>query len=233
MTNLTTKFMLIATLLVASTMQYDCAAGCIECKKGHCLACFRRKFTDDNKQCRSEPAPESEHCDLYIPGNKCAYCQKGFGGGIVSQHACVPVDTDAKCQIAYDVSNVKGCFVCQGGFPDSTYQHCVDFDNTQRGPQKNCIWGLRGPLEDEKCFRCKEGYMVVGGGCVEAKFEGCLEAGILRRQCQYCDPWSKYFARSNGTVCVKDGSDSVNMSEMLKESFDGVKNYIEKLQRGF
>ena len=124
-------------------------------------------------------------------------------------------------------SNVV-CFVCIKGFPSVHGKQCVKFEDLENGsgPQVNCLWGAR-VYDNNACFKCEEGFMVVGGGCVKQKIEGCLQADVKGEVCEVCDIWDGFGQVSDDGSCKKyvGGEEFGNgaFSAKLKKYLDLVK----------
>lgn len=72
-------------------------------------------------------------------------------------------------------------------------------------PFDNCLWGTVSGAERDiyNCFRCKEGYSSVSGGCVVSTLTGCIELGIMKKKCLFCNVYDGYFGRTNDGKCTK------------------------------
>lgn len=99
------------------------------------------------------------------------------------------------------------CEVCKGGYPSKDQASCVNWGEMGleeiTGPEKNCLYGGRNKW-GFFCVRCQEGFMVVGGGCVDnSLFPGCWQADVTQKKCLVCDPWGGWEMRSDDGVCVR------------------------------
>lgn len=202
---------ILATLLLSSliasclSQTKSCTKHCLDCQKGICLTCYQRR----NIIGACSPLPSAkDHCDLYIEGQFCGLCQKGYALDVEKGHQgeCEAAAID-NCIGAFKTSEGNRCAICDGGFPSKDFTECVSWASEEiNAPQDNCMWGQReGAFTN--CFRCKSGYMSVAGGCVEQSLEGCMTAGVLKKHCLLCDPYNGYNMLKDDGMCTHVSSE--------------------------
>lgn len=193
-------FFISLNLLTPITSQ--CTRGCSDCVNGHCTGyCLqRRKY--DFMFCERKLAPEENQCLLYGDIG-CFLCNPGFAN-VGSGEKCEKYEPMiSKCLGATkDQSGTVKCFLCDGGFPSTTGLNCDDFGSI--GPGKNCLLGMRknGNIE---CFRCKEGFVNQGGGCIAQVIQGCRQVNILKNKCVSCDVIGNWHMTKFEGICTKYG----------------------------
>lgn len=226
---------LSALLLITPTLQGTCTAGCIDCQKSHCLACHGHKAV--GTQCATDPAPASDHCDIYESHVECAWCSQGYAAEVLLKGKCTQGHEIENCVDAFIIGGQKstlGCAACQGGFPSQDSHSCEAWstENVQ-GPEKNCLWGGRSEA-GVNCIRCAEGYMNVAGGCILRLIEGCWEANVFKRDCLICDPWLGYQMVTDDGKCTKmsevkggnKGGKRKSLSTSISEYMEKYRNYV-------
>lgn len=198
------KYLLIFSiiLLACQEAKQECSIGCAGCTNGFCTEpCFGRK-KEDGRFCDRKTAPETENCILYEI-SECSLCNPGFAN-TPNSFQCEKYSPEIKNCLGARKTQ-KGdieCFLCDGGFPSTTGDECIQFRG--QGPSKNCRWGLKLNGNNE-CGRCKDGWVNQGGGCVKQVVPGCLKVNIFKTECVSCDVHDGWYMTHFEGKCTKYG----------------------------
>lgn len=226
---------ILLLLLLRPTFQ-DCSNGCIQCENNQCLVCNKHTATHGKHgdQCSKEPAPAEDHCTLYKSHMKCHWCDEEWASDLINEGICSVKHGIENCVQGVSVRGMfvsLSCEVCKEGFPDVDTYSCNGWtENELQGPAQNCLWGARNlDTQQPYCVRCTEGYMIVKGGCVESKFEGCWKSDVLQKGCEVCDPWLGYEMLSGDEKCTKSSEkgdrrigNGISLSKYFKDFKDRV-----------
>lgn len=227
---------LIAFIAIACTINYsltaECSKGCITCAQSHCFNCYQRPLKN-SQECADTTTPEDK-CDIYtfrMPG--CDWCAKGYAIDAQTHQLPCTAQTDIPdCQVAFTLSGKTVCGICVGGFPSQDFSSCVPFSG-ETGVEKNCLWAGKDQQGAKECYRCKEGYTSVAGGCEKQTIEGCMYTGTIKTFCGICDAWNGWFALTDDGKCTKasDSSDTKGIAasgEVMQKMISKVKQIILK-----
>lgn len=177
-------------------------AGCQSCYKMggafFCKVCTDGYFDVRQKACnRVEPELAVPNCAVYEkilmtgePFRRCALCKLGFG---LQKHQCVPCQVPgcAKCHVA------NKCIACANGKTMSFTPKKIECSD-QTTDIEHCelveypVEGLEG-----KCGKCRQGFALQAGKCVESEIVGCAELAVNSNSCQTCA--EGFFIKSDGS----------------------------------
>lgn len=192
----------------------SCGKGCLSCEQGICLSCYKRPIAAG--QCSPFELP-FDPCILYVATGeakvKCSICKHGWlQSQIEGQKLCTPGKIDGCVAGIHDQERGKSCTICNEGFPTDNAKECQSWATQENDritipipiprPSKNCLWGQK-LLGVKTCFRCKPGFMVVGGLCVKQILEGCLSSGPFGAYCMICDGFNGYSQMENNGKCER------------------------------
>ncbi|ELP92758.1 serine-threonine protein kinase, putative [Entamoeba invadens IP1] len=151
----------------------ECNENCLSCNDQVCYTCKEGTFlTLDQKGCTN--------C-LGENASQCGFCSDGsyFDTTLKICKSC-----SANCDLCTDSTN---CFQCKNNYYLVNTSNCVAIENC-----------LSDYTKSDHCEKCKEGYRLQAGGCVECTLKNCSECYIDPENNERCFRCQTDFVPSNG-----------------------------------
>ena len=195
------KLFIVSFCIPALTLASS-AGGCLlydPALKGKCYLCYQ---SEASKEGTCVQKSVDENCILKNFFGTCITCEEGyavFHSGFLepklNNGKCVKAETPTNCVDAQISEKKVTCRACKNDFYPNFDESSCDSESSL----ENCIWATRDYQGNQpSCLRCKEGYLVKQGKCVEEKeLVGCLGTSD-GTSCNACDVWSGYFMKSAG-----------------------------------
>lgn len=187
-----------------------------------CTACRANYILDiaDNTCNKPKFAVIPNCLDQYLinDANYCTTCKNSYPNPLLLFKACTPFPKSGENRKI--ITPPIESLVEQGlplKFVEILKKKEANRENTavasSNGQFDNCLWGTVSGTQKEyiNCFRCKPGYVQHSGGCILNTIDGCLEIGILKKKCVFCDVYDGFYGRSNDGTCTKDNTSASSL----------------------
>lgn len=186
-----------------------------------CTACKVNYILDiaDNTCNKPKFAVIPNCLDQYLinDANYCTTCKNSYPNPLLLFKACVPFPKSGE-RVNLSIPEIET--LVKQGLPQEFVeilkkkeQKKQNQDAMTSGQFDNCLWGTVSGTQKQyiNCFRCKPGYVQHAGGCIINTITGCLEIGIQKKKCVFCDVYDGYYGRSNDGTCTKDNTSAVSL----------------------